>query len=101
MYGSRYCAIALHDAVTDHMLQELMATIQHLTQQNRDMEAALQHDYGIISTWSSEKLEYQKHLKNLQAMKRALAENPFVMILIDGDGMIVIINSSLTITASI
>lgn len=78
-----------------------MTTIQRLTQQNRDIEAVYQRDYGMISNWSSEKLEYQKHLKNLQAMKRALAENPFVMILIDGDGMIVSIGSYTDMITSI
>jgi hypothetical protein len=55
-------------------------------QQYNAMKSERQHEYNMMAAWKDEKAQYDKFFKTMQ---RAMADNPFVMVLIDGDGMIV------------
>ncbi|KAL5119945.1 hypothetical protein ACEQ8H_002043 [Pleosporales sp. CAS-2024a] len=65
--------------------QELFMRLEHLTQQNDSLKAERQRSTEFFGAWQREKSQYEKCL---QSMTRAMSEIPFVMVLIDGDGMI-------------
>ena len=60
-------------------MQELLARIKY-------MAAERARDSEFVHQWQAEKKEYEKWAKTMQ---RTMTENPFVIVLIDGDGMIV------------
>jgi hypothetical protein len=55
-------------------------------QQYQALNAERQREHSRIAAWKDEKSQYEKLFNTFQ---RAMADNPFVMVLIDGDGMIV------------
>jgi hypothetical protein len=57
-----------------------------LNQQYETLHAERKREYEFVASWQNEKLRYEKYIKG---MERAMTDNPFVMVLIDGDGMIV------------
>jgi hypothetical protein len=67
-------------------MQEFLARTKYLDQQNQLMSDQRARDSEFVHQWQAEKKEYEKWAKTMQ---RTMAENPFVLVLIDGDGMIV------------
>lgn len=66
-------------------INELMTRYEYLHQQHQVMISERNRERDWAVQWQKEKLRYEKWIKSMQ---RAMADNPFVMILIDGDGMI-------------
>jgi hypothetical protein len=67
-------------------LQEVLTRYEYLSQQYQTLSAERTRDQEFLAAWQTEKHQYEKWFKTMQ---RAMADNPFVMVLIDGDGMIV------------
>ncbi|KAF2681628.1 hypothetical protein K458DRAFT_343184 [Lentithecium fluviatile CBS 122367] len=69
-----------NNEMTD-LLQEMMFRYEYVSQELD----RLSKDRDVIANWQTEKLEY---IKRERAFNAALMRNPFVAILIDGDGMV-------------
>ncbi|KAL1654296.1 hypothetical protein SLS61_003303 [Didymella pomorum] len=66
-------------------MSELLNRYEYLSQQYQTLASQSQQDVQGEAAWKTEKPVYEEYLQQYQ---RALSENPFVMVLIDGDGMI-------------
>ncbi|KAF2797370.1 hypothetical protein K505DRAFT_143878 [Melanomma pulvis-pyrius CBS 109.77] len=77
--------VVQHDNEKTSLLKEIMIRYDYLTQeyQRECEERAREHD--AILAWQRDKKLFEENYKTMQI---AMASNPFVMILIDGDGMI-------------
>ncbi|KAF2999696.1 hypothetical protein E8E13_002711 [Curvularia kusanoi] len=60
---------------------ELLTRLEYSRQQNEILNSHIE----AATAWQTQKSIYDKYLQQYQ---RALADNPFVMVLIDGDGMV-------------
>ncbi|CAO2655243.1 Nn.00g103070.m01.CDS01 [Neocucurbitaria sp. VM-36] len=83
--NKRYEQFVLYDQEKSKFMGELVARYEYLHQQYQIMASERDREHGWIMSWQAEKQQYEKWIKNMQ---RAMADNPFVMVLIDGDGMI-------------
>jgi hypothetical protein len=66
--------------------QTLLGRYEYLSQQYASLEAERRRNEEFVVAWQKEKEEYEKFVKSLA---RSIEDNSFVMVLIDGDGMIV------------
>jgi hypothetical protein len=66
--------------------QALLGRYEYLSQQYASLEAERRRNEEFVVAWQKEKEEYEKFVKSLA---RSIEDNSFVMVLIDGDGMIV------------
>lgn len=83
----RRCIQLLVDAwIVTNFLQELLTRIEYLIQERETMAAQRKRDDEFIAVYQNERLQYQAWYKSVS---RGLNDNSFVMVLIDGDGMIV------------
>jgi hypothetical protein len=71
--------------VTDY-LQALLGRYEYLTQQYESLQAERSRDQEFVLGWQKEKKNYEAWIKDIG---RSIENNSFVMVLIDGDGMIV------------
>ncbi|KAJ8117376.1 hypothetical protein OPT61_g1412 [Boeremia exigua] len=81
----RYQLFQQYDKDRNDFISELLMRYEYLSQQHQELLS--QKIYNVESgvSWQAEKPGYQREIQRYQ---RALSENPFVMVLIDGDGMI-------------
>ncbi|KAF2851548.1 hypothetical protein T440DRAFT_448823 [Plenodomus tracheiphilus IPT5] len=83
--SKRYEQFLLFGQEKTKFMNELMTRYEYLHQQHQVLVSELHRERDWAVGWQEEKLRYEQWMKNMQ---RAMAENPFIMILIDGDGMI-------------
>ncbi|KAF1834674.1 hypothetical protein BDW02DRAFT_323474 [Decorospora gaudefroyi] len=83
--SKRYEQFQLFDREKTKFMGELLARHEYLTQQRQLMVSERVRDREFVLECQNEKKQYEKWVKNMQ---RAIADNPFVVVLIDGDGMI-------------
>jgi len=69
-----------------HSKQELLTRIEYLIQERETVTAQRQRDAQLALSWETERAQYMNWYKGVI---RVMTENSFVMVLIDGDGMIV------------
>ncbi|KAL5381134.1 hypothetical protein DPSP01_007388 [Paraphaeosphaeria sporulosa] len=69
--------ILQHDQQKRQLIEELMTRYEYMTQ-----------DYQRLASQQGDVLQVQQLKQNLVSLQGALERNPFVLILIDGDGMI-------------
>ncbi|KAH7384175.1 hypothetical protein DE146DRAFT_217595 [Phaeosphaeria sp. MPI-PUGE-AT-0046c] len=74
-----------HDLQKDKFINELLIRVEDLTQQIETLNTKVQHNEEVVATWRDQKARYDGYVL---ALSRALHDNPFIMVLIDGDGMI-------------
>ncbi|KAL1606346.1 hypothetical protein SLS60_003748 [Paraconiothyrium brasiliense] len=74
---ARVDEIFQHDREKQQLIEELMTRYEYMTQ-----------DYQRLVNQQGDLLQVQQLKQQLAAMHGALERNPFVMVLIDGDGMI-------------
>ncbi|KAF2024785.1 hypothetical protein EK21DRAFT_77906 [Setomelanomma holmii] len=82
---SRYQQITQLDTQRDQFTMELLTRVAFLTQENDQLRAEMQHQRDSATAWEQQQPHYERRVAQMQ---RAMADNPFVVILIDGDGMI-------------
>ncbi|KAH5423332.1 hypothetical protein HBI23_199180 [Parastagonospora nodorum] len=73
------------DADKNKFMTDLFTRLEYAIQKNQSLEADRKRDTEFVGSWKAEKVQYEKYFKTLN---RAMADNPFVMVLVDGDGMI-------------
>ncbi|KAH9877815.1 hypothetical protein J1614_003032 [Plenodomus biglobosus] len=83
--SKRYEQVMIVDREKTKFMGELMARYEYLHQQHQVLISERKREHDWAARWQNEKLWYKKWIKNMQ---RAMADNPFIIILIDGDGMI-------------
>ncbi|KAF2126592.1 hypothetical protein P153DRAFT_297477 [Dothidotthia symphoricarpi CBS 119687] len=74
-----------YDKEKAKFVNELVARYEYLSQRYEALLSERNREHDWVVAWQAEKQQYEKYMKNMQ---RAMADNPFVMVLIDGDGMI-------------
>ena len=67
-------------------LTEMVTRYKYMHQQYQALAAERELDRAWVIAWKNEKVQYEK---KHHRMVREMSDNPFVMVLIDGDGMIV------------
>ncbi|KAL1598540.1 hypothetical protein SLS59_006827 [Nothophoma quercina] len=88
----RYELLQQYDKDKNDFIGELLTRYEYLSQQYQALASHTRCDVEGEATWQVEKRTSERTIAQYQ---RALSENPFVMVLIDGDGMIVRTISSL------
>ncbi|KAF1941492.1 hypothetical protein EJ02DRAFT_347714 [Clathrospora elynae] len=83
--SKRYEQFLQFDQEKSKFMGELIARHEYLSQQYQAVVSERNRERDWVLQWQAEKQQYEKWIKNMQ---RAMADNPFVMVLIDGDGMI-------------
>ncbi|KAG9190991.1 hypothetical protein G6011_09079 [Alternaria panax] len=66
-------------------LAEMVTRYQYMHQQYQTLTIERERDRAWVIAWQNEKVQYEKKHNR---MLREMSDNPFVMVLIDGDGMI-------------
>ncbi|KAF1847003.1 uncharacterized protein K460DRAFT_51679 [Cucurbitaria berberidis CBS 394.84] len=83
--NKRYEQFVIYDQEKSKFMGELVARYEYLHQQYQIMASERDCEREWVISWQEEKQRYDKWIKNMQL---AMADNPFVMVLIDGDGMV-------------
>ncbi|KAH7355776.1 hypothetical protein BKA66DRAFT_429513 [Pyrenochaeta sp. MPI-SDFR-AT-0127] len=83
--NKRYEQFLMYDQEKSKFMGELVARYEYLHQQHQLLVSERDREHDWVLSWQAEKQQYEKWIKNMQ---RAMADNPFVVVLIDGDGMI-------------
>ncbi|KAH6642315.1 hypothetical protein C7974DRAFT_385225 [Boeremia exigua] len=81
----RYQLLQQYDKDRNDFISELLMRYEYLSQQYQTLASQSMHSVEGEVAWKTEKSMLQSVVLQYQ---RALSENPFVMVLIDGDGMI-------------
>ncbi|KAI4919977.1 hypothetical protein J4E90_002117 [Alternaria incomplexa] len=85
-FTRRFEQFQLYEDEKAKFMTEMKNRYQYMHQQYQILATERDRDRNWILAWQNEKQQYERSHRNLQ---RNMAENPFVMVLIDGDGMIV------------
>ncbi|KAL6703536.1 hypothetical protein ACN47E_009561 [Coniothyrium glycines] len=81
----RHEQFKLHDQDRSSFMSEVITRYDFLHQQYQSLVLQRESEQKWLLQWQAEKSQYEHMIKSMQ---RAMAENPFVTILIDGDGMV-------------
>ncbi|KAF2633045.1 hypothetical protein BU25DRAFT_487392 [Macroventuria anomochaeta] len=81
----RYELLQQYDKDKNDFIGELLTRYEYLSQQYQALASQSRRDVEGEAAWQAEKPMYERMVQQYQ---RALSENPFVMVLIDGDGMV-------------
>ncbi|KZM26603.1 uncharacterized protein EKO05_0005529 [Ascochyta rabiei] len=81
----RYELLQRNDKEKNDFIGELLTRYDYLSQQYQILASQISNDVQGEAAWQIQKPMYERKVQHYQ---QALSENPFVMVLIDGDGMI-------------
>ncbi|KAF3037275.1 hypothetical protein E8E12_008346 [Didymella heteroderae] len=84
-FYQRYELLRQKEKAKTEFISELLTRYEYLSQQYQTLASQSQYNAQGEAAWKAEKPVYERYLQQYQ---RALSENPFVMVLIDGDGMV-------------
>ncbi|KAI4615595.1 uncharacterized protein J4E87_009054 [Alternaria ethzedia] len=84
-FTRRFEQFQLYEDEKAKFMTEMKNRYEFMHQQYQILATERDRDRNWILAWQNEKQQYERSHRNLQ---RNMAENPFVMVLIDGDGMI-------------
>ncbi|KAF2825693.1 hypothetical protein CC86DRAFT_34066 [Ophiobolus disseminans] len=73
------------DLERNRFVDELLLRLEVLTQERENAAAQRQQDVEFIQSWRTQKAKYEEWYNSA---RRQLSDNQFIMVLIDGDGMI-------------
>jgi hypothetical protein len=78
----------LHSAINKaNSFQELLAKNVQLTRENEQLTSAVcgREDMELARNWQREKRDFEENIRSYQNI---LARNPYIVVLIDGDGTV-------------
>ncbi|KAF1357435.1 hypothetical protein EJ07DRAFT_128527 [Lizonia empirigonia] len=81
----RYELLLQNEKEKSEFIGELLKLYDHLSQQYQTLATHARRDVECAAAWQAQKPLYEQKFQQYQ---RALSDNPFVMVLIDGDGVI-------------
>ncbi|PVI02961.1 hypothetical protein DM02DRAFT_558973 [Periconia macrospinosa] len=82
---ARVDSVQQADQVKTELLQELMYRYEYISQQYEQLLSTCRPEIAHLRNWENEKMTYEA---KICAMQSAVARNPLVVVLIDGDGMV-------------